>query len=294
MSFLQKFREKNSRAFQIFTATQFKEVWDHFDSDGNGYIEQAELDSFLKDFIASGVHSEACVSEAGLELLKEEILLAFDDNEDGRIEAGELVQILPVEEQFLYLFQRERPLPSSAEFMRIWKKFDSDHSGFIEANELRDFLNDLLPNESADRLDYYVKTMLELFDSNKDGKLQLSEMARLLPVKSNFLSQPLFRRASSISEWQVEKILKTFDTEGKGKMSSDELDAFIKDLLDLTREEYDVSKVESLKKKIFLQWDTNQDGFIDLDELRQLFKQQRKLCEIQTKSDIICVKLETE
>lgn len=32
-----------------------------------------------------------------------------------------------------------------------------------------------------------------MFDSNKDGRLQLSEMAKLLPVKENFLCRQIFK-----------------------------------------------------------------------------------------------------
>lgn len=85
---------------------------------------------------------------------------------------------------------------------QIWTKYDTDASGFIEANELRDFLRDLIATNQAnntgtslagagrqtasrksnsideDKLDEYTDTLLKIFDSNKDGKLQLNEMTR--------------------------------------------------------------------------------------------------------------------
>lgn len=36
-------------------------------------------------------------------------------------------------------------------------------------------------------------SQLQVFDSNKDGRLQLSEMAKLLPVKENFLCRQIFK-----------------------------------------------------------------------------------------------------
>ena len=33
-NFLRQFRDKNSRQFNKFTATQFMDVWNHYDSDG--------------------------------------------------------------------------------------------------------------------------------------------------------------------------------------------------------------------------------------------------------------------
>nr|CAD7574204.1 unnamed protein product [Timema californicum] len=38
-----------------------------------------------------------------------------------------------------------------------------------------------------------VPTELQVFDANKDGRLQLSEMAKLLPVKENFLCRQIFK-----------------------------------------------------------------------------------------------------
>ncbi|KAK7474019.1 hypothetical protein BaRGS_00034729, partial [Batillaria attramentaria] len=61
------------------------------------------------------------------------------------------------------------------------------------------FLHDLLKQCKKDaevteeQLITYADTMLQLFDRNKDGKLQLSEMAKLLPVKENFLLRPIFK-----------------------------------------------------------------------------------------------------
>ena len=92
--------------------------------------------------------------------------------------------------------------------LQIWREYDTDGSGFIEADELKNFLRDLLREAkkindvSEDKLIEYTDTMvrnqsfiqikiyfyclknsnfffqLQVFDSNKDGRLQLSEMAK--------------------------------------------------------------------------------------------------------------------
>ncbi|XP_062535349.1 calbindin-32-like, partial [Armigeres subalbatus] len=110
-----------------------------------------------------------------------------------------LAQLLPMEENFLLLFRFDNPLESSVEFMKIWREYDSDNSGYIEADELKNFLRDLLKEAkkindvSEDKLIEYTDTMLRVFDANKDGRLQLSEMAKLLPVKENFLCRQVFK-----------------------------------------------------------------------------------------------------
>ncbi|XP_037941519.1 calbindin-32-like [Teleopsis dalmanni] len=88
----------------------------------------------------------------------------------------------------------------------IWREYDTDNSGYIEADELKNFLRDLLKEAkkindvSEDKLIEYTDTMLQVFDANKDGRLQLSEMAKLLPVKENFLCRQVFKKNVSILE----------------------------------------------------------------------------------------------
>ena len=37
-NFLRQFRDKDTRQLKKFTASQFMEVWSHYDSDGKGYF----------------------------------------------------------------------------------------------------------------------------------------------------------------------------------------------------------------------------------------------------------------
>lgn len=124
---------------------------------------------------------------------------AYDNNRDGRIDIRELAQLLPIEESFKLLFKFENQCDSSVEFMRIWNKYDTDSSGSIDSNELRNFLRDLINTNhhnqvqqagsasnkvrkstslEEDKLDEYTETLLKIFDTNRDGKLQLNEMTK--------------------------------------------------------------------------------------------------------------------
>ena len=85
--------------------------------------------------------------------------------------------------------------------IQLWYQYDSDKSGYIEADELKvciefkiwesdfsdilqSFLHDLLfearrsQEVTEEKLIEYTDTLLQIFDNNKDGKLQLSEMAQ--------------------------------------------------------------------------------------------------------------------
>ncbi|VDI37123.1 Hypothetical predicted protein, partial [Mytilus galloprovincialis] len=52
-NFLRQFRDLKTREFKQITAAQFMDVWNHYDDDGNGYIEGKELDGFLVELVTS-------------------------------------------------------------------------------------------------------------------------------------------------------------------------------------------------------------------------------------------------
>ncbi|XP_048402586.1 calbindin 2a isoform X4 [Stegostoma tigrinum] len=204
------------------TASQFLEIWKHYDADGNGYIEGKELENFIREL-------QRVRRGAGVEIQMKEFMEKYDKNADGRIEIAELAQILPTEENFLLCFRQ--CVRSSVEFMETWRKYDADCSGYIEANELKSFLLDLLKkaNRHYDdkKLQEYTQTILKIFDANGDGKLGLSEMARLLPVQENFL---LRFQGMKLSAEEFNAIFTFYDRE----MDIKKLTAYKKNILSLS------------------------------------------------------------
>ncbi|ESO82261.1 hypothetical protein LOTGIDRAFT_134987 [Lottia gigantea] len=275
-NFLRQFRDINTREFKKISASQFNDVWTHYDQDGNGYIEGTELDNFLYELVTSvntlDVGPEV-VSQTALEDAKALVMNAFDENQDGRIDIAELAQLLPMEENFLLLFRRDNPLDSSVEFMKVWRQYDKDNSGYIEADELKLFLKDLLKNckkdidVSEEKLIEYADTMLQLFDRNKDAKLQLSEMAKLLPVKENFLCRPVFKSGKQLTYEDINRVFKLYDRDNNNMIENEELTGFLKDLMELVQEDYDAEDMEEFKEILLKKCDLNHDGKIDRDEL---------------------------
>ncbi|XP_026139554.1 calbindin-like isoform X2 [Carassius auratus] len=208
------------------SASQFLDIFHHYDNDGNGYIEGKELQNFIKEL-------QQARKQAGLELTDKmkAFVEKYEQNADGKIGIIELAQILPTEENFLLFFRQQ--LKSCAEFMQAWRTYDADHSGYIEADELKNFLKDLLQRAKKPydekKLEEYTLTTLKIFDSNRDGKLCLSEMARLLPDQENFL-------------------LKFQDR--NGYMDENELDALLKDLCLKNNKVLEVSKIPTYKSAI--------------------------------------------
>uniref|UniRef100_A0A8C4ZSL4 Calbindin 2a n=1 Tax=Gadus morhua TaxID=8049 RepID=A0A8C4ZSL4_GADMO len=187
------------------TASQFLDIWKHFDADGNGFIEGKELESFFKELEEARKGAGVDPANPTFRERMKEFMQNFDKNKDGRIEMSELAQILPTEENFLLCFRQF--VGSSAEFMAAWRRYDTDRSGYIEANELQGFLSDLL--KKANR--HY-----------DDQKLQ-----ELLPVQENFLLK--FQGVKLTTE-QFNAIFTYYDKDGNGYIDEQELEALLRDL----------------------------------------------------------------
>ncbi|XP_061254680.1 secretagogin isoform X6 [Bos javanicus] len=147
---------------------------------------------------------------------------------------------LSEDENFLLLFRQETPLDSSVEFMRIWRKYDADSSGFISAAELCNFLRDLFLHHkkaiSEAKLEEYTGTMMKIFDKNKDGRLDLNDLARILALQENFLLQ--FKMDACSSEERkrdFEKIFAHYDVSKTGALEGPEVDGFVKDMMELVQ-----------------------------------------------------------
>ncbi|XP_077073818.1 calbindin [Siphateles boraxobius] len=226
------------------SASQFLDIFHHYDNDGNGYIEGKELQNFIKEL-------QQARKQAGLELTDKmkAFIEKYEQNADGKIGIIELVQILPTEENFLLFFRQQ--LKSCAEFMEAWRNYDADHSGYIEADELKNFLKDLLQRAKKPydekKLEEYTLTTLKMFDSNKDGKLCLSEMARLLPDQENFL---LKFQGVKMARKEFNKIFELYDQDRNGYMDENELDALLKDLCEKNNKVLEVNKIPTYKSAI--------------------------------------------
>lgn len=95
-----------------------------------------------------------------------------------------MASILPVDESFLFLFQRENQVESVAEFLKIWRKFDRDGSGYIDKSELKEFIRSILYQNKPsvliknEKLNDYAYVLMTIYDSNNDGRLQFNEMLK--------------------------------------------------------------------------------------------------------------------
>ncbi|XP_030894074.1 calretinin [Leptonychotes weddellii] len=101
------------------TASQFLEIWKHFDADGNGYIEGKELENFFQELEKARKGSGMMSKTDNFGEKMKEFMQKYDKNSDGKIEMAELAQILPTEENFLLCFRQH--VGSSTEFMEAFQ-----------------------------------------------------------------------------------------------------------------------------------------------------------------------------
>uniref|UniRef100_A0A3B3XTA6 Secretagogin n=1 Tax=Poecilia mexicana TaxID=48701 RepID=A0A3B3XTA6_9TELE len=244
-------------ALDRLDAARFLQIWQHFDKDDKGYIEGKKMDDFFKHMLHKlGMKVNICLR------FRIRIIIGF-------ILA---VVMLPVEENFLLLFRRETPLDNSVEFMRIWRNYDTDSSGYISANELKGFLQDLFLQHrksiSPQKLEEYTETMMKMFDKNRDGRLDLNDMARILALNENFLLK--FKTdACSLEDRKrdFEKIFAHYDVSKTGALEGPEVDGFVKDMMELVKPSISGMELDKFRKALMGHCDINRDGKIQKNEL---------------------------
>ncbi|XP_045552583.1 secretagogin isoform X1 [Salmo salar] len=259
-------------AFEHLDAVGFLEIWQHFDADDNGYIEGKELDQFFRHMMTK-LGPEDKVTEERVQRLKQKFMSAYDVTADGRLQIQELaMMILPQDENFLLVFRREAPLDNSVDFMKIWRKYDADSSGYISAVELKGFLKDLFQQHgkavSSSKLEEYTDAMMKIFDKNKDGRLDLNDLARILALEENFMLQ--FKMDASSQEDRkrdFDKIFNHYDVSHTGALEGPEVDGFVKDMMELVRPSITGPELDKLRAVLLGHCDVNKDGKIQRNEL---------------------------
>ncbi|XP_056332110.1 secretagogin [Danio aesculapii] len=259
-------------AFANLDAAGFLQIWQHFDADDNGYIEGKELDDFFRHMLKK-LQPKDKITDERVQQIKKSFMSAYDATFDGRLQIEELANmILPQEENFLLIFRREAPLDNSVEFMKIWRKYDADSSGYISAMELKNFLKDLFQQHKKkippSKLEEYTDAMMKIFDKNKDGRLDLNDLARILALQENFLLQFKMDASSQVERKRdFEKIFAHYDVSRTGALEGPEVDGFVKDMMELVRPSISGGDLDKFRECLLSHCDMNKDGKIQKSEL---------------------------
>ncbi|XP_066523885.1 secretagogin-like [Hoplias malabaricus] len=247
-------------------AASFLHIWRLFDPQDRGYIERKNLDDLFG-------HVMKKLGKTRDKLLEEKLQRLRASSTGGRLHIHQLTSVLlPEEESFLLLFRRETPLDNSVEFMRIWRNYDADSSGFISAVELKSFLQDLFQQHkksiTPEKLDQYTDAMMKMFDKNQDGHLDLNDLARILSLKENFLLKFEMDACSQKDRKRdFEKIFAHYDVSKTGELEGPEVDGFVKDMMELVKPSLSGADLDRFKRALLSHCDVNGDGKIQKNEL---------------------------
>lgn len=259
------------------TAGELVEVFNRFDTDGNGYIQAEELDAFLHELFRNS--KEDPTSQSVKEFREWIALKTADQNRDGRIDLDELSLILPTEENFLHKFRTGSRI-SSVDFIKIWNQYDKDGNGYLEPQELKGLIYDLFATRERKDDIPLARKVEQVVDHlyKKTGRVQLNDLYKLLPVEMNFLAQlPEFK---NLTKAQFEEVFAYYDKDKSGTIEGDELTAFIKDLLEKnTRTGATMEEVEKHKDYVMHSLDRNGDNKVDKRELRMFLMGAGKSCQ---------------
>ncbi len=140
--------------------TEFKEAFEIFDKDKDGYITTKELGDIMKNLGQTP-------SEAELQDMINEV----DIDGNGTIDFKE----------FLGLMARKmRDADTEEELIEAFKVFDRDGNGLISGNELQHVMTSLGENISQDE----VEEMIKEADLDGDGYINYEEFVRMILNKN--------------------------------------------------------------------------------------------------------------
>lgn len=261
------------------TADDFIQIFHGYDKDGNGYLERAEVDNFLWDLFNSALIGNGTgkkLSSKDFVHVKSVFMSEFDENKDGKISLDEILGILSPEESFYASFRTEfADQLSGHNYMKVWKKYDRDLSGYLERNEIKNFLQDLSQESGKklgeQRLEQYTQQCVDLFDANNDGKLSMGELSRMLPHSENFVQLTLDKAFAMhrLKQSDVDTLLDRYDKDNNGTIEGQELTSLVRDMLGVVQQGsfYNDADVYDVKEAIFKGCDRDQDGRINRKEL---------------------------
>lgn len=126
---------------------------------------------------------------------------------------------------------------SDEEIQQMWLQYDQDESGFLDHDEIRAMLQDLIKvgGAHADALTDMrepVERLIHRMDTNGDGSIQWEEFWNFFKAQqdANFLQQ--FETAGQLSLDDIYKVWMNYDEDGSGVLEVDEVLRLLNDVLD--------------------------------------------------------------
>lgn len=232
------------------SSRQFVTILKKFDKDGNGYINESELDAFLKAFEDEGLMEHSRAVE-----ITEKIREEQQDDSDTVSMTKLTKELVPV--NFLTAeFGEQKTRITSVDFMKLWENYDVDGSGYLDTVELQRFFYDIITKNKDDgdtedseelekKIDRYVKTMFEMLNIQGE-KVSLENMCKFCPVEENFLEQ-----YETFTDEELKEIFEHYDQDNSNEIEGCELEGFLKDLYERKHRPgqcFEKFKAEKMKK----------------------------------------------
>jgi Ca2+-binding EF-hand superfamily protein len=297
------FFDDESKAELYKQAVMVTEVFPHADEDKDGMLDLAELHGLMHTVHIYNAHLLSPEPE-------NEKMEAMDANKDGKLSLEEIMAALQPLESMDELTKAE--LNNQATMVtEIFPQADEDNDGMLDLAELRGLMHTvhtynthlLSPEPDAEKM--------EAMDTNKDGKLSLDEIMDALHPSEGMddettaelqkqaqMVQDIFPQSDvdndgslDLAELGVlmhaihiynthllstepeEEKMKAMDTNNDGKLSLDEIKAALQPSSDMDDEtKAELQKQADTVNGIFPQSDADNDGLLDLAELRALMQ----------------------
>nr|BAE88204.1 unnamed protein product [Macaca fascicularis] len=164
------------------TASQFLEIWKHFDADGNGYIEGKELENFFQELEKARKGSGMMSKSDNFGEKMKEFMQKYDTDRSGYIEANELKGFLS---DLLKKANRPYDEPKLQEYTQtILRMFDLNGDGKLGLSEMSRLLpvqeNFLLKFQGMKLTSEEFNAIFTFYDKDGSGYIDEHELDALL------------------------------------------------------------------------------------------------------------------
>jgi len=175
------------------------------------------------------------------------------------------------EVNFLDQFREDHEI-HAVDFMRIFRAYDKDKSGYLDMKEMRGFLQDLLKSKGVesdgDTIDYYLDSIMRDADIDEDKKMELAELANVLPIEQNFLQK--FPRRDNRTKAELNAIFDHYDKDNSGTIAGSELEALLRDMFTQEQQSLDDAQLKEYAALVRELYDIEEDGSLTRDDISVL------------------------